>query len=122
MIEPGNSDLAWHWKRSSGWAHDVTERQVEHHPSHESLSLHAILFSYIVGTPALDVAPLTSTMSTPKELDPYTAKAENDNLSTQQKIEGLHGILKKVKTGMLITRTADGRLHSRAMAPAGRKS
>lgn len=59
-------------------------------------------------------------MSTPRELDPYTAKALNTDLTPQQKIEGLHGIIKKVKTGMLTTRTSDGRLHSRAMAPAGR--
>ncbi|KAI0072433.1 hypothetical protein K474DRAFT_1693048 [Panus rudis PR-1116 ss-1] len=54
-----------------------------------------------------------------KELDPYTAKAQNDNLSPQEKIEGLHEILKQVKTGMLTTRSADGCMHSRAMAPAG---
>ena len=58
---------------------------------------------------------------TNKTLDPYTAKAENDNLSPQEKIEGLHTIVKSVKTGMLTTRTAEGHLHSRAMAPAGRE-
>ena len=58
---------------------------------------------------------------TNKTLDPYTAKAENDNLSPQEKIEGLHTIVKSVKTGMLTTRIAEGHLHSRAMAPAGRK-
>lgn len=57
-----------------------------------------------------------------KELDPYTAKAENNNLSPQEKIEGLHSIVKNVKTGMLTTRSASGQLHSRAMAPAGRES
>ncbi|KAH9839290.1 uncharacterized protein C8Q71DRAFT_855920 [Rhodofomes roseus] len=56
---------------------------------------------------------------TNKTLDPYTAKAENDNLSPQEKIEGLHSIVKSVKTGMLTTHTASGQLHSRAMAPAG---
>ncbi|KAH9935701.1 uncharacterized protein B0H18DRAFT_951167 [Fomitopsis serialis] len=56
---------------------------------------------------------------TNKTLDPYTAKAENNNLSPQEKIEGLHAILKSVKTGMLTTRTTSGDLHSRAMAPAG---
>ncbi|EPT04536.1 hypothetical protein FOMPIDRAFT_1057856 [Fomitopsis schrenkii] len=54
-----------------------------------------------------------------KTLDPYTAKAESNNRSPQEKIEGLHAIVKSVKTGMLTTRTADGHLHSRAMAPAG---
>ncbi|KZT66365.1 hypothetical protein DAEQUDRAFT_813599 [Daedalea quercina L-15889] len=56
---------------------------------------------------------------TNKTLDPYTAKAENDNLSPLEKIEGLHAIVKSVKTGMLTTRTTEGNLHSRAMAPAG---
>ncbi|KAI0655894.1 hypothetical protein C8Q70DRAFT_1047053 [Cubamyces menziesii] len=52
-----------------------------------------------------------------KQLDPYTAKAENDNLTPQEKIDGLHSILKNVKTGMLTTRSASGQLHARAMAP-----
>ena len=60
-------------------------------------------------------------MSYNKELDPYSAKAQNDNLTTQEKIDGLHTIVKKVKTGMLTTRSADGHMHSRAMAPAGRR-
>ena len=55
-----------------------------------------------------------------KELDPYTAKAENDDLSPQEKIQGLHEIIKKVKTGMLTTRDSTGCMHSRAMAPSGR--
>ena len=55
-----------------------------------------------------------------KELDPYTQKAENDNLTPQQKIDGLHAIVKKVKTGMFTTRTPDGHIHTRAMVPAGR--
>ncbi|KZT10709.1 uncharacterized protein LAESUDRAFT_692989 [Laetiporus sulphureus 93-53] len=54
-----------------------------------------------------------------KELDPYTAKAQNNNATPQEKIEGLHTIVKAVKTGMLTTRTADGSLHARAMAPVG---
>lgn len=57
-----------------------------------------------------------------RELDPYTAKAENDDLTPQQKIEGLHAIVKKVKTGMFTTHTAGGHLHTRAMVPAGRMS
>ena len=59
-------------------------------------------------------------MPTNKELDPYTAKAQNDNLTPQEKIEGLHSIVKHVKTGMLTSRAPDGYLHSRAMSPAGR--
>ena len=55
-----------------------------------------------------------------KQLDPYTAKAENDNLTPQEKIDGLHSILKNVKTGMLTTRSASGQLHARAMAPTAR--
>ena len=61
-------------------------------------------------------------MSYNKDLDPYTAKAENNNLTPQEKIDGLHAIVKSVKTGMLTTRAANGELHSRAMAPAGRTS
>ncbi|EKM54548.1 uncharacterized protein PHACADRAFT_258472 [Phanerochaete carnosa HHB-10118-sp] len=57
-------------------------------------------------------------MSYNKELDPYSAKAQNDNLTPQEKIDGLHSIVKKVKTGMLTTRSADGLMHSRAMSPA----
>ena len=59
-------------------------------------------------------------MSYNKELDPYSAKAQNDNLTPQEKVEGLHSIIQKVKTGMLTSRSADGHMHSRAMAPAGR--
>ncbi|KAI0339782.1 hypothetical protein BDW22DRAFT_543250 [Trametopsis cervina] len=58
-------------------------------------------------------------MSSAKQLDPYTAKAENDNLTPQEKIDGLHKIVQKVKTGMLTTRDAEGHMHTRAMAPAG---
>jgi len=54
-----------------------------------------------------------------KELDPYTAKATNDNLTPQEKIDGLHTIVKSVKTGMLTTRSPSGFLHARAMAPVG---
>ena len=61
------------------------------------------------------------TMSTQQELDPYTAKALNDNLTPQEKVQGLHTIVQKVKTGMLTTRSRDGQLHARAMAPAGRE-
>ncbi|EIW63562.1 uncharacterized protein TRAVEDRAFT_56490 [Trametes versicolor FP-101664 SS1] len=58
-------------------------------------------------------------MSTNKQLDPYTAKAEDNTHTPQEKIQGLHTIVKGVKTGMLTTRSADGRFHARAMAPAG---
>ncbi|KAJ6593855.1 hypothetical protein B0H19DRAFT_1205269 [Mycena capillaripes] len=51
-------------------------------------------------------------------LDPYTANAENTTLSPQEKIAGLHEILKSAKTGMLTTHGADGHLHSRAMVPS----
>ncbi|EPQ57235.1 hypothetical protein GLOTRDRAFT_58450 [Gloeophyllum trabeum ATCC 11539] len=54
-----------------------------------------------------------------KFLDPYTAKAEKNNLTPQQKIDGLHAIIKAAGTGMLVTRSSDGHLHSRAMTPAG---
>lgn len=55
-----------------------------------------------------------------KQLDPYTAKAEDNTHTPQEKIQGLHAIVKGVKTGMLTTRSADGHFHARAMAPAGR--
>ncbi|KAJ7096369.1 hypothetical protein C8R44DRAFT_376394 [Mycena epipterygia] len=51
-------------------------------------------------------------------LDPYTAKAENTALTPQEKIAGLHEILKTAKVGMLTTHGADGHLHSRAMIPS----
>ncbi|KAG9101552.1 hypothetical protein FRC06_002836 [Ceratobasidium sp. 370] len=49
---------------------------------------------------------------------PYTEKATNENLTPQQKIDGLRDILATTKTGMLTTRGTNGELHSRAMAPA----
>ncbi|KAJ7680276.1 hypothetical protein DFH06DRAFT_1162434 [Mycena polygramma] len=51
-------------------------------------------------------------------LDPYTANAEDSTHSTQEKIAGLHEILKAAQTGMLTTHGADGHLHSRAMIPS----
>ncbi|GAA6004182.1 uncharacterized protein JCM10292_007278 [Rhodotorula paludigena] len=53
--------------------------------------------------------------------DPYTAKAENNDVSPSQKIEELRGIIKECKFGLLVSRNADGHLHSRAMAPASHK-
>ena len=65
---------------------------------------------------------MSTAENTQKELDPYTAKAQTDNLTPQQKVDGLHSIVKHVKTGMLTTRDANGFMHSRAMSPAGRKN
>jgi len=54
-------------------------------------------------------------------LDPYTAKAENNTVSPQEKIKDLHEIVKSVETGMFTTRASDGDMHSRAMAPTALK-
>jgi len=51
-------------------------------------------------------------------LDPYTAEAENNRLTPQEKITGLREVIKSAKTAMLTTRSTDGHLHSRAMTPA----
>ncbi|KAG6813385.1 hypothetical protein H0H92_011651 [Tricholoma furcatifolium] len=56
-------------------------------------------------------------MSNP-ELDPYTAAAEKNVHTLQEKISGLHDIIKGAKVGMFTTRSANGNLHSRAMTPA----
>ncbi|KAJ7287581.1 hypothetical protein C8J57DRAFT_1495999 [Mycena rebaudengoi] len=53
-----------------------------------------------------------------QNLDPYTTNAANTNLTVQQKITGLHEVVKTARTGMLTTRGADGHLHSRAMIPS----
>ncbi|KAG6896799.1 hypothetical protein C0992_005949 [Termitomyces sp. T32_za158] len=53
----------------------------------------------------------------PSELDPYTANAEKNVHTPQEKIQGLHEIIKGAKVGMLTTRSSDGSLHSRAMTP-----
>ncbi|EIM82891.1 uncharacterized protein STEHIDRAFT_171040 [Stereum hirsutum FP-91666 SS1] len=58
-------------------------------------------------------------MSTDTKLDPYTAKATNNDLTTQQKITDLHKIVKGAGIAMLVSRASSGHLHSRAMAPAG---
>ncbi|KZS98697.1 hypothetical protein SISNIDRAFT_472508 [Sistotremastrum niveocremeum HHB9708] len=55
------------------------------------------------------------------ELDPYTADAENHDLTPQKKIDGLREIIKTTKTAMLTTRAPNGTLHSRAMTPASPK-
>lgn len=75
-------------------------------------------------------------MSPNPELDPYTTMAENTDITPQQKIDGSclpssafplrHGlrcvldlkkVIKNAQTSMLTTRSRDGDLHSRAMAP-----
>ncbi|GAA5987624.1 hypothetical protein JCM10908_007142 [Rhodotorula pacifica] len=52
--------------------------------------------------------------------DPYTAKAASD-ASPSEKIDELRNIIKEAKFGMLVTRSSEGTLHSRAMAPASHK-
>lgn len=78
-----------------------------------------------------------TTMST--SLDPYTSHAQNNNITLQEKINGiffglllrhcltvniigLKDIIKSTGTAMLTTRSADGQFHSRAMNPVSRKS
>src|SRR6267154_2694547 len=71
-------------------------------------------------------------------LDPYSRAAENTDLTLQEKITGtypashqklvhctenspdLHSVVKTAGVGMLVTRDANGNLHSRAMTPASR--
>ncbi|CAG7850660.1 Protein bli-3 [Serendipita indica DSM 11827] len=48
-------------------------------------------------------------------LDPYTAAAENDEITPQKKIDGLYEIIKATHMCMLVTRAPDGHLHSRCM-------
>ncbi|KAI6157829.1 hypothetical protein BKA82DRAFT_254449 [Pisolithus tinctorius] len=59
-------------------------------------------------------------MPSPSErarLDPYTSQAENKSVTLSEKINDLCTIIKVAKTGMLVTRNAEGNLHSRAMNP-----
>ncbi|CAA7261784.1 unnamed protein product [Cyclocybe aegerita] len=51
------------------------------------------------------------------QLDPYTAQAQNNHATPQEKIDGLKDIIKSTVTAMLTTRSADGQFHSRAMNP-----
>ncbi len=77
-------------------------------------------------------------MSQTVQPDPYTAKAENPNVSPLQKIKGvytsslgvfvrahilvdLHKVLEGAHTGMMTTRASDGSFHARAMTPVGRE-
>jgi len=55
-------------------------------------------------------------------LDPYTAEAQQNDISPQEKIDGLKEIIKSTQTAMLTTRSSDGQLHSRAMVPVAPKS
>jgi len=59
-----------------------------------------------------------TTMATTMDLDPFSSKAENTQISIHDKISGFHKIITDTKTGMLTTRSADGHLHSRAMHPS----
>jgi hypothetical protein len=77
-------------------------------------------------------------MSSNPPLDPYTANAQNDDVTLAQKIKGrcgllgcvytkthypadLHKIIRDAQTGMLTTRASNGYLHSRAMTPISRR-
>lgn len=51
-------------------------------------------------------------------LDPFTAQASQITAGTKEKIDGLKEIIKSTQTAMLTTRSAEGHLHTRAMAPA----
>ncbi|EEB90090.1 hypothetical protein MPER_11752 [Moniliophthora perniciosa FA553] len=56
-------------------------------------------------------------MSSTANLDPYVSKSENTDATPQQKIHDLQQLIKVAHSGMLVTRSSDGSLHSRAMAP-----
>ncbi|PPQ84586.1 hypothetical protein CVT25_015789 [Psilocybe cyanescens] len=56
-------------------------------------------------------------MSNNNNLDPYTAQAQNNDVTPQEKIAGLKEIIKSTETAMLTSRSADGQFHSRAMSP-----
>jgi len=60
----------------------------------------------------------------PGSQDPYVEKATNNDLTAQQKIDGLKEILaaSNCRYGMLTTHCPDGQLHSRAMALASHDS
>ena len=72
-------------------------------------------------------------------LDPYTSQAQKNDITLQEKINGmffglllrhrltvnmigLKEIIKSTKTAMLTTRSEDGQFHSRAMNPVSRRS
>ncbi|KAH9485465.1 Protein bli-3 [Psilocybe cubensis] len=56
-------------------------------------------------------------MSGNSSLDPYTEQAQNNDVTTQEKIAGLKEIIKSTETAMLTSRSSDGSFHSRAMSP-----
>ncbi|KAI0305669.1 hypothetical protein B0F90DRAFT_1808866 [Multifurca ochricompacta] len=58
-------------------------------------------------------------MSSNVQLDPYTAEAQNDNVTLLQKVTDLHKVIQGAQTGMLTTRASDDHLHARAMTPVG---
>jgi len=49
------------------------------------------------------------------QLDPYTAHAEANDLTPQQKIDGLKDIVKQCKHGMLVTRSKEDVLHPHSL-------
>ncbi|OJA11694.1 hypothetical protein AZE42_02113 [Rhizopogon vesiculosus] len=51
-------------------------------------------------------------------LDPYSSAAERTSHTLEEKVADLHAVIKSAKTGMLVTRDANGNLHSRAMNPS----
>jgi hypothetical protein len=52
------------------------------------------------------------------QLDPYTARAEANDLSPQQKIDGLKDIVKQCKHGMLVTRSTQDVRRSQSLIPS----
>ncbi|KAH9002588.1 hypothetical protein EDB86DRAFT_3063161 [Lactarius hatsudake] len=61
-------------------------------------------------------------MSHNVQLGPYTANAENTNVSPLQKMKDFYEVMRGAETGMLTTRASDGCLHARAMTPVGEYS
>lgn len=88
--------------------------------------------------PGLSLSKNFIIMSSSAQLDPYVAQAQNDDVSTLQKIEGMYSyseksmlisyqvdlnkIVQGAQAGMLTTRASDGHLHSRAMTPVTREA
>lgn len=54
------------------------------------------------------------------ELDPVTSNATNTEITPLEKIEGFHKLIDDASTAMLVTRSENGTLHSRAMTPCRR--
>ena len=55
------------------------------------------------------------------ELDPVASETNNTEITPLQKIEDFHKLIGDVSIGMLVTRSEDGALHSRAMSPCRRE-